>query len=32
MGVDMFVDGSQGKPSGGVHLFFAGERVKAADE
>ena len=25
-------DGPQGKPSGGVHLLFAGEKVRAADE
>jgi hypothetical protein len=32
MDVDVFVDGPQGKPSGGVHLLFAGEKVRAADE
>ena len=26
--VDMFVDGPQGRPSGGVHLLYAGEKVK----
>jgi hypothetical protein len=26
--VDMFIDGPQGKPSGGVHLLYAGEKVK----
>src|ERR1700730_9149577 len=26
--VDMFLDGPQGKPSGGVHLLFAGEKVR----
>ncbi len=26
--VDMFIDGPQGKPSGGVHLLFAGEKVR----
>src|SRR5712691_12913643 len=26
--VDMFIDGPQGKPSGGVHILFAGEKVK----
>lgn len=26
--VDMFLDGPQGKPSGGVHLLYAGEKVK----
>jgi hypothetical protein len=29
MDVDVFVDGPQGKPSGGVHLLFAGEKVQA---
>ena len=28
LGVDMFVDGPHGKPSGGVHLLFAGEPVR----
>ena len=28
----VFVDGPQGKPSGGVHLLFAGEKVRAEDE
>jgi hypothetical protein len=26
--VDMFLDGPQGKPSGGVHLLYAGEKVR----
>jgi hypothetical protein len=26
--VDMFIDGPQGKPSGGVRLFYAGEKVR----
>jgi hypothetical protein len=26
--VDMFIDGPQGRPSGGVHILFAGEKVK----
>jgi hypothetical protein len=30
--VDVFLDGPQGKPSGGVHLLFAGEKVRAEDE
>jgi hypothetical protein len=30
--VDTFIDGPQGKPSGGVHLLFAGEKVRADDE
>ena len=30
-GVDAFIDGPQGKPSGGIHLLFAGEKVKPND-
>ncbi len=30
--VDVFIDGPQGKPSGGVHLLFAGEKVRPTDE
>lgn len=30
--VDVFVDGPQGKPSGGLHLLFAGEKVRKEDE
>jgi hypothetical protein len=30
--IDMFIDGPQGKPSGGVHLLFAGEKVRPGDE
>lgn len=30
-GVDLFIEGPNGKPSEGVHLLFAGERVKATD-
>src|SRR5271157_3746771 len=30
--VDVFIDGPQGKPSAGVHLLFAGEKVRAADD
>src|SRR6202521_3412956 len=26
--VDMFIDGPQGRPSGGVHILFAGEKVR----
>jgi hypothetical protein len=26
--VDMFLDGPQGKPSAGIHLLYAGEKVK----
>jgi len=28
MGVDAFIDGPKGKPSGGVHLLFAGEKLR----
>ncbi len=31
-GVDAFIDGPDGKPSGGVHLLFAGEKVNPHDE
>jgi hypothetical protein len=30
--VDTFIDGPQGKPSGGVHLLYAGEKVREDDE
>src|SRR5271156_6498858 len=30
--VDTFIDGPQGKPSGGIHLLFAGEKVRRDDE
>jgi hypothetical protein len=30
--VEVFVDGPQGKPSAGVHLLFAGEKVRVEDE
>ena len=26
--VDMFLDGPQGRPSAGVHILFAGEKVR----
>jgi hypothetical protein len=32
LNVDTFVDGPQGKPSGGVRLVFAGEKVRPGDE
>ena len=32
VGVDVFIDGLQGKPSAGLHLLFAGERVRSGDE
>jgi len=31
-GVDLFIDGPNGKPSQGVHLLFAGEVVREKDE
>jgi len=31
MGVDAFTDGPKGKPSGGVHLLFAGEKLRTGD-
>ena len=30
--VDRFIDGRQGKPSGGIHILFAGEKVRHGDE
>lgn len=30
--VDVFTDGPDGKPSSGVHLLFAGEKVRDSDE
>ena len=30
--VDVFLDGPQGKPSGGLHILFAGEKVRIDDE
>src|SRR5208283_4263887 len=30
--VDVFIDGPQGKPSAGVHLLFAGEKVRPTDD
>ncbi|HEX7448338.1 MAG TPA: hypothetical protein VF306_12375, partial [Pirellulales bacterium] len=32
LNVDTFIDGPQGKPSGGVHLLFAGEKLRQGDE
>jgi hypothetical protein len=29
--VDTFIDGPQGKPSGGIHILFAGEKVRRDD-
>jgi hypothetical protein len=31
-GVDVFLDGPQGKPSGGLHVLLAGEKVSSGDE
>ena len=31
MDVDVFIDGPQGKPSAGVYLLFADEKVRAAE-
>jgi hypothetical protein len=30
--IEVFIDGPEGKPSGGVHLLFAGEKVKRDDD
>jgi hypothetical protein len=30
--LDLFLDGPQGKPSAGVHLLFAGEKVRVEDQ
>jgi hypothetical protein len=30
--IDTFIDGPQGKPSGGIHILFAGEKVRREDE
>jgi hypothetical protein len=30
--VDTFIDGPQGKPSGGIHLLYAGEKVRRDDD
>jgi hypothetical protein len=30
--IDTFIDGPQGKPSGGIHILFAGEKVRPDDE
>jgi hypothetical protein len=30
--IEVFVDGPQGKPSSGIHLLFAGEKVRPEDE
>jgi len=30
--IEVFIDGPQGRPSGGIHLLFANEKVKPDDE
>src|ERR1017187_9794695 len=30
--IDTFIDGPQGKPSGGIHILFAGEKVRRDDD
>ena len=30
--IDVFIDGPQGKPSGGIHLLYAGEKVRREDD
>jgi hypothetical protein len=30
--IDTFIDGPQGKPSGGIHLLYADEKVRRADD
>jgi hypothetical protein len=30
--IDTFIDGPQGKPSGGIHLLYAGEKVRRTDD
>ncbi len=30
--IDTFIDGPQGRPSGGIHLHYAGEKVKREDD
>jgi hypothetical protein len=30
--VETFIDGPQGRPSGGIHILFAGEKVRPEDE
>src|ERR1700733_4753006 len=32
LNIDTFIDGPQGKPSGGIHLFYAGEKVRQEDD
>jgi hypothetical protein len=30
--IDTFIDGPQGKPSGGIHLLYSGEKVRRDDD
>jgi hypothetical protein len=30
--IDVFIDGPQGKPSGGIHLLYAGEKARREDD
>jgi hypothetical protein len=30
--IDTFIDGPEGKPSGGIHLLYAGEKLRPNDE
>ncbi len=32
LNIDTFIDGPQGKPSGGIHLLYAGEKVRQEDD
>ncbi len=32
LNIGTFIDGPQGKPSGGIHLLYAGEKVRQDDE
>jgi hypothetical protein len=32
LNIDTFIDGPQGKPSGGIHLLYAGEKVRRDDD
>jgi hypothetical protein len=32
LGIDTFIDGPEGKPSGGIHLLYAGEKVRRNDD
>src|SRR5271155_3853426 len=32
LNIDTFIDGPQGKPSGGIHVLYAGEKVRRDDD